>query len=211
MLLSDRLQHLPSQCNHNLSWQYSACCHIPTRLTCAFPQCYLITSAHQITLAYMVLPLLLVAPLCLPLVLRGIKTWLDPAGTSLNNTNIEQTIHNTTIVHHHGTATTHPTSSDLPPYHYAHVHARLPMPLRRLRVLPSRSAQAALKSRSTSTTSKTSSMGTSSFAPIAPPRPPPPSTSTPTSPPRHPGTLAVNDGPLPTCLSGMLGPFLHLH
>jgi hypothetical protein len=71
----------------------------------------------------------------------------------------QQTIHNTitTIIHHHGTPPIHPPSSVLPPHHHAHLHARLSMPPRPLRVHSSRSAQAALKSRSTSTTSKTSS------------------------------------------------------
>jgi hypothetical protein len=55
-------------------------------LTCALPKCYLITTVLQIALAYMALPVLLAAPLCLPLALRNIKTWLEPAEPSLNNT-----------------------------------------------------------------------------------------------------------------------------
>jgi hypothetical protein len=176
MLLSDPLQHLPPQCNLNLSRQYFACYHIPTRLTCAFPQCYLITTAHQVAFSVDVLAFALGSP---TLLASCPPRYQNLAGACPNFTRQhQQTIHNTntTIIHHYGLSTIHPPSSDLPPYHHALHHACLPMPPRPLRVHSSRSAQAALKSRSTSTTSKTSSMGTSSFAPTAPQRPPPPPT-----------------------------------
>jgi hypothetical protein len=93
-----------------------------------------------------------------------------------------QTIHDTStiIIHHHDDLAIPPASFDVPPNHHAHHHARPPMHPRPLRV---------------SVTNNISSTGTRSFARNAPSRPSTPPTSAATSPPHHPGNLAVNDGP----------------
>jgi hypothetical protein len=93
MLIAGPLGNLLPRCNLNLSYSYPPAMTIG--MTCALPQCYLITTAHQIVLAYLSLPLVLAAPLCLPLALRNIKSWLEPVKLhSTTPTNHSQYQHN---------------------------------------------------------------------------------------------------------------------